>query len=333
MEITNFQSVSTYRIITFDMLFNYWLNLNGNRVLKVRTIEKYLCNYNNYIKDIFGNMDIRLITRKQIIDYFEWLKIGHFKRHIGLSSSSICNIRANLHSCFEFAVEYGLIDNNPINLIKSPKIIQNEVETFNLDERKKLEKYLIDNFNIHTIGFYIMFYSGLRLGELVALKWENVDLNNRFIKIEGSMNIYKSKKTNKWEYFNDTTKTNNSNRIIPIPFHLIEIFNKIKALNIDSPFVLANSKGECILPRNYRPRFLNILSKLNIRPRKIHAIRHTFATTMIENGMNVKTLSIILGHANINTTINIYLHSSLDRKINLVNNIPFIYEEGNNHDI
>ena len=333
MEIINYQSISTYRVITFDELFMHWLFTKKKDDLKTRTIERYLCNYYNYIKNALGYYDVKKINTIIIANFLESLKTMKTKRHDGLSSASISNIRANLHSCFEYAIYYEIITTNPVKFTKQRKEKTNNVDIFTKEERLKIENYLLNNFNITTIGFYILFYTGMRIGELAGLKWKNVNLDERIITIKESLNIKKNIETNHWIYFDDTPKTNNSCRFIPIPNHLIEIFKRIKKLNINSEYVISKTNGEVLKPRAYRPLFLKILNELNIRKIKIHAIRHTFATNMIENGMNINTLSLILGHSSIKVTVNTYLHSSLDKKIKSVNQIPFIYEKGELNEI
>lgn len=326
MELMQSQSIFFQHTITLNDLFSYWIFTKEKEGVKVRTIERYVCNFNNYIKDTIGYLDIKEFTRTTIVTFLDSLRTIKTKKHVGLSDASINNIYVTLHSCFEFAIYHELLQTNPAVYIKQCKPRQKVVEVLNKQERIVLERYLLEEFNPENMGLYIMLYTGIRLGEMAALKWENVDLENRMIKIVETMNITKNEDSGKWDYYIESPKTNSSIRNIPIPNHLVEIFKKISEFRISSPFVIAKMNGDIMQPRLYRARFASILNKLGIRQRKIHALRHTFASQMIEQGMDMNTLSLILGHSAVEVTINIYVHSSIDRQRRLVNSIPFISE-------
>ena len=153
--------------------------------------------------------------------------------------------------------------------------------------------------------------TGIRIGELCALKWENINLEERKIYIKKTIERVYIKKEKKTKIIIDTPKSNSSIREIPINNKLYEILKKMKGKSKKNEYVLTGSDTHYIEPRNYQYHFKVILKKSKIKASyKFHALRHTFATICIEIGMDIKSLSEILGHADVSVTLNVYVHSS-----------------------
>lgn len=151
----------------------------------------------------------------------------------------------------------------------------------------------------------------MRIGEICALKWLDIDLKKRIIIVNKTLQriCYKGRKS---KIVISKPKTENSNREIPISNSLYDFLLKIKPINRDVYFLTNTTKPN--EPRNYRKIYQTLLKKLKINKISFHALRHTFATRLIENKVDIKTISELLGHASVNITISIYVHSEFSAK-------------------
>ncbi len=187
-----------------------------------------------------------------------------------------------------------------------------KVESLTVHEVNKLESYIIEGKQVYKYGFLISLYTGLRIGELLSLKWENIDLARRIIMVESTLadKIYQHKLLS----YEDEPKSETSIRMIPISKNLLPIFKELKK-HKNSEYVIISRKGGRVFIRAYQESFSRCLSKLGIRHYGFHSLRHTFATRCYQNGMDIKTLSEILGHSTPSVTLNTYVHSCIDYKL------------------
>ena len=190
-----------------------------------------------------------------------------------------------------------------------PKLEKKEIEIFTSREREKIENYCIGQSTLKTIGILICLNTGMRLGELCALRWENIDLTEKCFYIrETAQRVYKGK-NEKSEVIIGLPKTKCSIRTIPMNSKLYNILKLLSKKYKKDAFFLTGT-GKCIEPRSYQDYFKKLLTKVKVKNRNFHALRHTMASNCIEIGMDIKTLSRILGHANVQITMNTYVHSS-----------------------
>ena len=167
--------------------------------------------------------------------------------------------------------------------------------------------------NFRNVGIIVCLYTGVRIGEICALTWNDIDLKNEIIYINKTIQrIYVDKKNT---YISiDAPKSKKSNRKIPISKKLLEILKEIKREHsyTGKEYFLTGKEDKFIEPRNYQYAFHKVLKECGIERCKFHNLRHTFATNCIEHGMDIKSLSVTLGHSNVDITLNKYVHSSLD---------------------
>ena len=216
-------------------------------------------------------------------------------------------------SILQFAVNEGLCQPLNINLQK-PSIDKRELEVLSVFDQNRLESALLNNINETKLGILISLNTGLRIGEVCALSWNDIDFENQIFHIRSTVARVKSddERNGTTKLIIDKPKTKSSLRDIPIPSKLIPIlvFMKQRATGI---YVVSNNN--CFIsPRTYEYRYHKILDDCNIPSVNYHTLRHTFATRCIEVGVDVKTLSEILGHANVSITLNTYVHSSMELK-------------------
>ena len=202
--------------------------------------------------------------------------------------------------------------NTKLNIKKMslPKMNKKEIQILSNKEKQKLEKYCIQQNDLKSLGILICLNTGLRVGEVCALRWENVDFETRRIHVEKTIERIYSKEENKTIVIIDTPKSITSVRTIPINSKLYNILKQIRGKSKKTDFVLTGSSEHYVEPRNYQYHFKEILKRNKVKKYKFHTLRHTFATNCIEAGMNIKFLSEILGHADVSITLNIYVHSS-----------------------
>ena len=182
-------------------------------------------------------------------------------------------------------------------------------------EKQFMVRCILTDLDERKLGVLLSLYAGLRIGEVCGLRWEDIDFDTQTIHIRHTVIRVKNIDGNcerKTRLVLGDTKTFSSNRIIPIPPKLTSLLKQMK--KADKDFILLGTTYKYTDPRTYQYAFKNYLSSCNIRQINYHALRHTFATRCIESGMDIKSLSEILGHASVNITLNTYVHSSIEHK-------------------
>jgi integrase len=181
-------------------------------------------------------------------------------------------------------------------------------------EQEKLSRHLIANPGMYNTGILVCLFTGLRVGEICALSWEDVSFDDKIIHVRHTLQRVQNKPGSnpKTRLSITSPKSPKSVRFIPIPDNLFPVICKHKCAS--DGFFLTNSCEKCVEPRNMQGNFERVLDECGIEPANFHALRHTFATRCIELGMDVKSLSEILGHSNVTITMNRYVHPSMELK-------------------
>ena len=211
------------------------------------------------------------------------------------------------------------------NKICKPNITKSELPILSLENQKALEHHIKSKLTPTSIGVLISLYTGLRIGEVCALCWNDVNFNNRTIYVRHTVSRIKSASGDrKTELILDEPKTASSKRVVPIPsplFYSLVDYRK----DATSAYVVSNTDS-FVSPRTYDARYHRLLSDCHIEDLNYHGLRHTFATRCIEAGVDVKSLSEILGHANVSITLNTYVHSSLEMKKSQLEKLTLLSE-------
>ena len=189
------------------------------------------------------------------------------------------------------------------------------IEVLSLANQRKLVSFVSDNFTFRNLGIMLCLHSGMRIGEVCALQWKDIDIVQGVIYVRRTIErIYIIENdVRRTELVISTPKTQNSIREIPLSKELIRLLKPLKKVVNDTFYVLTNESNPTE-PRTYRNYYKSILEKLNIPHLKFHGLRHSFATRCIESQCDYKTVSVILGHANISTTLNLYVHPNFEQK-------------------
>lgn len=295
---------------------------------KQRTYTRYSEIINRHIGPNIGNRKISDLTAMDLQKFIaELLVNGNKKTGKGLSSSAVNSIITVIQSSFSVAYGLGIIENNPSKSIKRPKVIERRIECFSVAEQRDIEKTILSDSRLYMIGIIVCLYTGLRIGELLALTWQDIDFSNSTLSV--TKTCYDGKNVDgNFGRIVDAPKTASSQRVIPLPKQIKELLKNMKR-QCNSEWVITK-RGELISVRTYQRNFSALLDKLHLGHRGFHALRHTFATRAIECGMDVRTLSEILGHKNPTITLNRYAHSLMEHKRNMMNKIGQLYELSQN---
>lgn len=296
-----------YSIWLNDWIENY-VKINS----KIRTIERYKQIIHYHINPQLGNIDIELLNAIDLQSFITRLLLNGNKRTgAGLASNTVNSIINVLQNSLKTAYKSGLIEKEIYNSIVRPKNIEKKIGCFSLIEQKRIEQAVLNSNKSYLIGILLDLYTGLRIGELLALSWNDIDFTTGILTVNKSCH---DGKNNQGVYGRiiELPKTASSIRSIPIPKQLLKILKYYKKNNTCPYIVSKNNKP--ILVRSYQRIFQVFIKKLNIRYQSFHILRHTFATRALECGMDVKTLSEILGHKSATITLNRYVHSMFEHK-------------------
>ncbi len=247
----------------------------------------------------------------------ELLKCGNKRTGNGLSSSAVNSIITVIQNSLHTAYNLRYIDDMVGDKLKRPKMVEKQMECFSLVEQKKIEQAVKGSARPHMIGVLICLYTGLRIGELLALEWSDIDFSNGTLMVDKTCHYGKNRE-GQFVRIVDSPKTETSIRLIPLPKQIVPMLKEHK--KISSALVISKN-GKEISNRTYQRNFEALLKSLNIKHRGFHALRHTFATRALECGMDVKTLSELLGHKSPAVTLKKYAHTFLIHKKEMMNRL------------
>ncbi len=283
----------------FEFIANEWLEYKRNSIKK-STYGNYLYIIEKYLNTKFGEKNV-----EKIINYNDFVQ----ELSNRLSPKTIRDITNVLKAILAYyEEEYGVKLNK--KKIRLPKQEKKKLQILTSREKQKLENYCIKEDTLKNLGILICLNTGMRIGEICALKWENIDLEEKNIYIKHTLQRVYNKKNGKTKVIIDTPKSACSVRSIPINKKIYEILKPLKRKYTKKTFLLTGLEEKYIEPRSYQNTFKEILKDCKIKKYKFHTLRHTFSTNCIEIGMDIKTLSEILGHASVEITLNKYVHSS-----------------------
>lgn len=295
-----------------------WLHNYVRISAKHRTIERYSEIINNHLIPSVGGLELQELTPMILQKYIsDLLERGNKRTGAGLSSSAVNSIITVIQNSLHTAYNLRYINDMVGDKLKRPKTVEKQIECFSVAEQKQIEQAVKGSVKPYMMGVLICLYTGLRIGELLALEWGDIDFSNGTLNVDKTCH-YGKNRDGKFGRIVDTPKTETSIRIIPIPKQLIPMLREHK--KIPSLLVISRN-GEEISNRTYQRNFESLLKSLNIKHRGFHALRHTFATRALECGMDVKTLSELLGHKSPAVTLKKYAHTFLIHKKEMMNRL------------
>lgn len=206
--------------------------------------------------------------------------------------------------------EYNIA--NPFDTIIMPKCTKPEVRLLTDNEQKKLRAYFNQHNNSINLGITLALAMGLRVGEVCGLTWSDIDFKKRILTVNRTVQrVSVHDGDSKTKVIVSPPKSQTSAREIPIPAGVFSILNKMQG--DDEHYILSGSTKPTE-PRTMQYHFARILKNVDLPSVKFHSLQHCMASAAIEAGFDVKTLAEILGHARIELTMNLYVHSNMERK-------------------
>ena len=275
--------------------------------VKQSTMAAYLLILENHLLPAFGEKDS---LPEQSVQSFVLEKI-----ECGLSVKSIKDILIVLKMVMKFGVKNEWMNYYEWDIKYPTNSANKELEVLSVSNHRKILDHIQSHFTFTGLGIYISLSTGLRIGEICALKWNDINITEGTITVSRTIErIYMVEGEKKHtELVISSPKTKNSCREIPMSKELLAIVKPLKKIVNDDFYVLTNDEHPTE-PRTYRNYYNGLMEKLGIPKLKYHGLRHSFATRCIEAGCDYKTVSVLLGHSNISTTLYLYVHPNMEQK-------------------
>ena len=313
------------KILYSDWIYE-WL-IDKKEYIKESTYANYSNNIFNHIITKLGNIYIQDLNHKTIQDFLlNLFKSGRKDGSGGLSEKTIKDITIIIKGSLRKAINEEKIRHFELTFNYPKDNKDSKIYILSKHEQNKLTNYVLENLTNRNIGLLISLYSGLRIGELCALQWNDIDFKKNILSVNKTIQrVYiKDKDNNISKVIITTPKTKNANREIPINKEFLELLKKLKT-NGDDYIITGSHKY--LEPRTYRKYFNKVLKQVKIKQFNFHSLRHTFATNCISLGVDYKTVSELLGHANVNITLNLYVHPRLSQKKKCIDMICKVFQE------
>ncbi len=303
----------TYKYWLLDWLENYI-----KPSAKIRTYERYFQICALHIIPALGDYKLADISVMELQKFIsQMLTNGNHKTGKGLSANFVNTVISVLQNSLKTAHLIGITPEYVANKIKRPKTVEKQVECFSAQEQKKIEQYVLYCKKDKMFGVVLCLYTGLRIGELLALAWSDIDFGKGLLFV--SKTCHDGNDGCNHTRIIDSPKTVNSRRVIPLPKQILPLLKSLKKRS-NCEYIIADG-DKPVFVRSYQRTFELLLKKLGIAHKGFHSLRHTFATRALECGMDVKTLSELLGHKNATVTLNRYAHSLLEHKTDMMNKL------------
>lgn len=301
--------------LTLNHLFSMWFEEIQLKV-KESTYMNYRMKFEKHIGSEVGKMLYNKLTVENLNAFVQYKLSG------GLSAKYTADIAAVIKSVCRFAKKrFGYADKS--EFISMPKGKTKEKKLLDKSEQARLNNYLIDNPTLSNIGILLSAATGIRIGELCALQWEDINLKEKILTVRNTaLRIKNIDGATATKLIVTTPKSSSSVREIPLPEFIVPMLSAIKA---NAKCFLLSGTRTIVEPRVMQYRFKRILSDLDLPDVSFHSLRHGFATTCIALGFDVKTLSEILGHSSVEITLNRYVHSSMKRKAAYMRSISTMF--------
>ena len=290
----------------FSKIVALWKE-DKKQYVKRSTFAAYTLLIENHILPTFGEM---ALVEEQDVQPFVFRKLNE-----GLSHKTIKDILIVLKMILRFGAKNQMTEYRQIDIKFPTERDKHSIDILNRSHQKQIMEYIRLHFTFKNLGIYICLSAGMRIGEICALTWDDLDVENGIIHVRKTIQrIYVIEEHRKYtEVILDTPKTKNSIREIPMTKNLLKMIRPIKKI-VNGNFYVLTNEPKPTEPRTYRNYYKQFMQSLGLPLMKFHGLRHSFATRCIESKCDYKTVSVLLGHSNISTTLNLYVHPNLEQK-------------------
>lgn len=303
----------------FAFYCNEWLQLNRNRV-KESTYVKYNGILKNHMIPRLGGYLLHELT-PLVVEQFS-NDLLYLEK---LSPKTVKDILTLLHSIMQYAVKQ-VPESLPMIQIVYPKVPKQEMRVLSREEQSRFVQYLLNDMDLCKFGVLLSLLTGMRIGEVCALRWENISLTEKTVTIKETMQrlqTLQEQNPNKTQIFIGRPKSNQSVRTIPLTEYALELC-KTHYRGNPSAFILTDDAERYVEPRLMQYRLERYTNDCGLQGVHFHTLRHTFATRCVEVDFEIKSLSEILGHSTPRITLERYVHSSIELKRSNMNKLPAI---------
>lgn len=292
--------------IKFSEIVALWKE-DKKQYVKRSTFAVYSLLIENHILPVFGEMGL---VEEQDVQTFVFRKLNE-----GLSHKTIKDILIVLKMILRFGVKNHMTEYRQIDIKFPTERDKHSIDILSRSHQKQIMVYIQTHFTFKNLGIYICLSTGIRIGEICALTWDDLDVENGIIHVRKTIQrIYIMEKSRKHtEVILDTPKTKNSIREIPMTKDLLKMVRPVKKV-VNGNFYVLTNEPQPTEPRTYRNYYKRLILSLGLPSMKFHGLRHSFATRRIESKCDYKTVSVLLGHSNISTTLNLYVHPNMEQK-------------------
>lgn len=304
--------------VTFEAFTKKWLK-NYTRDLAPKTAYNYERYLITQILPFFGKMKLSDIKPVHLLEFYNYLRDDYKKKDgTPLSTNTIYKYHKLLKLMFKTAVNWELISSNPADKVNPPKYKKPKTDFYNEEEIKQLLIALQGEPTKYVAAVMVTMAGGFRLGELMGLRWEDIDFKNNIISINQSSQYLPEKGT-----FTKDPKNDSSIRKVSMPKSAMDTLKrhetdekkKMLALgelweggDFEANFIFTQKNGKQMHPDTPSKWFAKFIKRKGLKKITFHQLRHTSATMLINSGINIKALSARLGHSDTSTTLNIYSH-------------------------
>lgn len=270
-------------------------------------MSTYVTNAEKHILPVLGDM--------YSVDENDAQQFVLDKLKSGLSQRTVRDILIVLKMIVAYGARQGWLERCEWDIKFPTTAEKHELQVLTVNDQRRLMTFLRTHFSFRNLGLYICLCTGLRIGEICALKWGDISVDGKTICIRRTIErVYVIEDGHKYtKLIISTPKSTSSIRDIPISGDLLKLLKPIISFASSTHFVLTNTEKP-LEPRIYRHYFKRFMNKMNLPAMKFHGLRHTFATRCIESNCDYKTVSAILGHTSVSTTLNLYVHPDMGQK-------------------
>lgn len=307
--------------ILYGQMLEEWLPSIKMKV-KESTYARYVHLIRTHIQPALGHLPLSQLTTQSVENFIaQQLKWGRLDGKGGLSAKTVTDMLVLIKSTTEYVRTRGyttVCNLSKLTVRKSEK----EMRVLSQQEQHQLVCVLTHEMDACKFGTLLALFTGIRIGELCALKWEDICLSQATLKVRRTMQriqVVDADSPHKTKIIITEPKSKCSLRDIPLPTFLVAYANSFA--RCPQAFVLTGDTARFMEPRTMQNRFKAYVTESGMDKANFHSLRHTFATRCVELGFELKSLSEILGHANVNITLNKYVHSSFELKSQNMNKL------------
>lgn len=292
--------------------------------IKESTRMKYQNLMSAYILPTLGSQSLRNISYEKIEHTCNLLLTRGGSKGTGLSPKTVSDVLSLIRNILKYAADSGKIpacDTSAIAIRQNAR----EMRVLSRGEQEQLCTFLCEHPSLPNIGILLCLFTGLRVGELCALQWEDISLREHTLHVHQTMQRIQNTDVpgKKTKVIVTEPKSRAAVRTIPLPEYLVNTLRELP--QPATGYFLTGNKHTFMEPRTMQNHFKRVLENCAIRPANFHALRHTFATRCVELGFDVKSLSEILGHASVTITMNRYVHPSIELKRNNMERLSALF--------